>query len=91
MTKSLRLKYLPANETDDSMTAQPCIVTMFDNRQVRVVPIAPIVQHDCTGCVGSGDGGGCDCGCIPDCNKAIYVRATPANKLKHIAWLLDQN
>jgi hypothetical protein len=87
----IRLSYLPANETDDSVTAQPCIVMTFDNKQVRVVPIAPNVLNDCTGCIGSGDGGGVDCGRIPDCNKAIYVRATPANKLKHIAWLLDQH
>jgi hypothetical protein len=52
------------------------------------------VPQDCIGCVGEHNPFGysnINCENIPDCDKAIYVRATPANKLKHIAWLLDQH
>ena len=28
---------------------------------------------------------------LPDCDNAIFVRATPENKIKHIAWRLEQD
>jgi hypothetical protein len=94
MTKTLRLKYLPAG-IHSTEKAQPCVVVPNDNKQpFRAVPIAPIVPQDCIGCVGEHNPFGysnINCENIPDCVKAIYVRATPANKLKHIAWLLDQH
>jgi len=94
MTKSLRLKYLPAGDNDD-FRAQPCVVQPTDGKQpFRAVPIEPVIHGDCVGCVGEHNPFGyanINCDAIPDCGKAIYVRATPANKLKHIAWLLDQH
>lgn len=87
--KGIRLKYLPADETDDSADAQPCTITSFNGKHIRVVPITPIGLHDCGECVGTGNLGLAECGNIPDCSNAIYVRATPANKVKHIAWLID--
>lgn len=32
-----------------------------------------------------------DCFSLPDCDNAIFVRATPENKLKHIAWRLEHD
>ena len=95
MTKTLRLKYLPAG-VHSTEKAQPCVVQPNSDKKqpFRAVPIEPIVPQDCIGCVGEHNPFGyakVNCENIPDCDKAIYVRATPANKLKHIAWLLDQH
>lgn len=32
-----------------------------------------------------------DCYSLPDCDNAIFVRATPENKIKHIAWRLEND
>lgn len=32
-----------------------------------------------------------DCYDLPDCDRAIFVRATPENKIKHIAWRLEND
>lgn len=87
--KSLRLKYLPVG-VHSVTKAQPCMVQpdSTEKQPFRVVPIEPVIRGDCIGCVGQHNP---SCDEIPDCDKAIYVRATHANKLKHIAWLLDQN
>ena len=87
---TIRLKYLPYDQTDDSMPAQPCTVAL-EGRIIRVVPIVPLHPHDCELCIGSGNEGHVWCEHIPDCANAVYVRATPANKLKYITWLLNQN
>ena len=92
---SIRLSYLPVGESDE-LAAQPCVVQPNSDKKqpFRAVPITPIVHGDCIGCVGQHNPYGyanVNCDTIPDCQNAIYVRATPANKLKHIAWLLENN
>lgn len=88
--KGIRLRYLPADQTDDGAEAQPCVVTAYDKTQIRVVPITPMFRNDCTGCVGDGDRKKSSCQAVPNCENAVYVRATPANKIKYIEWLLDK-
>lgn len=87
----IRLNYLPANEADDSMPAQPCILATLDGKGIRVVPITPNQRQSCDGCVVAIVSVAGSCGDIPNCDNAIYVRATPTNKLKYVEWLLDQN
>jgi hypothetical protein len=96
--ESIRLNYLSVYEMRNSERepkAQPCVVQPDEGKPFRVVPITPMMKsHSCLGCVGhhgSETGNSLDCGHLPDCGNAVYVRATPANKLKHIAWLLDQH
>lgn len=99
---SIRLRYLSVKEIRNSERepkAQPCVVHPDGRKPFRVVPVAPLIRdmletYECLGCVGqhgSEEGNDLDCGHLPDCSHTIYVRATPANKLKHIAWLLDQH
>ena len=97
--KSIRLKYLPADQTDGSAEAQPCIITPTGRKPMRLVPIAPLIKGQCTGCIGNYNDhpSAADtmldvvCDSLPVCDKAIYVRASPNNKLRHVAWLLEQN
>jgi hypothetical protein len=100
--KSIRLKYMSAKGVRNSereADAQPCVVEPNGVKPFRVVPVAPFIGDGlkslaCLGCVGhhgSEDGNDIDCSLLPDCTNTIYVRATPANKVKHIAWLLDQH
>ena len=94
--KTLRLRYAPAGDLYEEK-AQPCVVVpKYKTQPFRVVPIAPIVKEDgeCIGCVGEHNQFGhtnVSCDNLPDCANTIYVRATPANKLKHIEWLLECN
>lgn len=98
---SIRLSYLSVKEIRNSERepkAQPCVVHPDGRKPFRVVPVAPLIldgrTHECIGCIGQHGtdvGQMTDCGLLPDCSNSIFVRATPANKLKHIAWLLDQN
>lgn len=99
---SIRLRYLSVKEIKNAPRepkAQPCVVHPDGRKPFRVVPIAQLVDANdldmaCIGCVGehsSHNNRDIDCGLIPDCANTIYVRATPANKLKHIAWLLENN
>ena len=100
--ESIRLSYLAVKEIRNAPKepkAQPCVVHPDGRKPFRVVPIAQLVDANelgmaCIGCIGQHStpvGEDIDCGLLPDCSNSIYVRATPANKLKHIAWLLDQH
>lgn len=99
--ESIRLSYLSVYEMRNSERepkAQPCVVQPHGRKPFRVVPIAPMMKFNqsqaCIGCVGRHGtevGEATDCSLLPDCANAIYVRATRNNKLKHIAWLLDQH
>ena len=99
---SIRLRYLSVKEIKNAPKepkAQPCVVHPDGRKPFRVVPIAPLVSAErktleCVGCIGQHGtdvGQMTDCGLLPDCSNSIFVRATPANKLKHIAWLLENN
>jgi hypothetical protein len=100
---SIRLKYLSIKEMRNSERepkAQPCMVAPDNRNPYRVVPITPLIQstlnHDCLGCVGEHNpedhnGAQVTCSDLPDCGTVIYVRATPANKLKYVTWLLSKN
>ena len=96
--KSLRLRYAKIGEVEDNDKARPCVVKPRGISPVtpfRVVPVVPINKNDCVGCVGERSNhyhevNPITCNDLPDCTDAIYVRATPANKLKHIEWLLDE-
>lgn len=101
-TESIRLSYMSVKDIRNAPRepkAQPCVVHPDGRKPFRVVPIAPLVSAEqktlgCVGCIGehgTTTGQFIDCGNLPDCANTIYVRATPANKLKHIAWLLDQH
>lgn len=89
-----------------TLPPQPALVQGKGNkRPTRVVPIHKDYNQPepCTGCVAIG----CmlelahgldktfkfiyDCVSLPDCDGAIYVLATPENKLRHIAWRLEND
>ena len=95
----IRLKYLDTmgvNAVDD-LPPQPVLVLGKGNkRPTRVVPITKLADADadtCVGCVAyvSRRRREYDCYSLPDCARAIFVRATPENKIKHIAWRLEQD
>lgn len=100
-TESIRLSYLSVKDIRNAPKepeAQPCVVHPDGRKPFRVVPVAPLTEggmiQECIGCIGQHStpvGENINCGLLPDCANTIYVRATPANKLKHIAWLLDQH
>lgn len=97
--KSVKLKYLNVGQTKSTSVPQPCTVHIDGVKHpVRVVPIAPFSDLrggmlDCIGCVGShGDTkDAVNCDDLPDCSYAIYVRATPKNKLKYIEWVMEEH
>ena len=100
---TIRLTYMSAKalaeykDKDHEAPAQPCVVHPAGMTPFRVVPIAPMLDSqlkllECIGCIGENGtnvGERISCLILPDCSNAIFVRATPANKVKHIAWLLD--
>lgn len=100
----MRLRYLKSEALSEgnNTKAQPCVVVPDRGRgrgkPIRVVPITPLQDRGTTlGCVGciaehvTQLGGRIDCGELPNCDDAIYVRATPKNKLKYVEWLLDKH
>jgi hypothetical protein len=100
--KTPRLTYMSVDEIYNAPKeppAQPCVVKPKGKTPFRVVPIAALTDnHNCSlacfGCIGEHGtdiGSLIDCGALPDCGDNIYVRATPANKLKHIEWLLSKD
>lgn len=99
------LDTMGVNSVSD-LPPQPVLVQGKGNTQpTRIVPIAKLSDDDrCAGCIAYGDmlqreyGGGdtnfnttYSCYALPDCSDAIYVRATPENKLKYIAWRLEND
>ena len=103
----IRLNYFDTRLDDTSgIDPQPVLALGKGNTQpTRIVPIAKLSDDDrCAGCIAYGDmlqreyGGGdtnfnttYSCYALPDCSDAIYVRATPENKLKYIAWRLEND
>lgn len=98
----LRLTYLPAAREDEvaDLPAQPAAVYPVSRklkRPIRVVPVAKRPGTDsCFGCIawdGGYDGAATAVACtdMPSCDRCVYVRATPENKLRHIAWRLEND
>lgn len=93
----MKLKYLPAGLIGGH-NAQPCVVVPDEGKPIRVVPITPFVStgtvHECVGCIGEEEtymGQRINCSNLPNCDDAIFVRATMKNKLKYVEWLLNKH
>jgi hypothetical protein len=99
---NLRLKYLPpAHKLEphdiDTYKPQPVLARLEGNKTLtKLVPVLPITEMDkCIGCVAENTFGKpnarIDCFQLPQCDGAIYVRATPTTLLHHIKWRLEND
>ena len=99
MGLKLKLNYLRVDKCMDdpgSVPAQPVQVTLKGNKTMsKLVPINKLVEHDpCIGCIAENDEKNnqrVDCYQLPDCDYAIYVRASPINLMRHIEWRLEND
>lgn len=97
----LRLTYKFSDRTvEDIADLDPMPVVLYPKGLMRRVYIVPITKphpeiDPCAGCIAWNQEGAIetrvDCYDLPDCQTCVYVRATPENKLRHIAWRLESD
>jgi hypothetical protein len=95
-----KLVYLPpaytmSAGTMDEYPAQPVLAKLKGNKTLtKLVPIDPLVPEvdKCIGCIAENtdvNDQRVDCFDLPQCDRAIYVRANPTNLLRHAIWRLE--
>lgn len=98
---NIKLDYLqlePTTFDPDKYPPQPVRAVLDGNKTpTKLVPVLPLTEHDkCIGCIAYNNSdlgvlGRIDCYRLPDCPETIFVRANPANLLRHIEWRLEND
>lgn len=86
----------PVTEDPNKYKPQPVQVKLKGNKTMtKLVPVTPLVEHDkCIGCIAESNFNvhpRIDCFQLPACDNTIYVRASPNNLVRHIAWRLEND
>lgn len=99
----LKLRYVnlvPHREEANMFDTQPVLVKLTGNKTLtKLVPVLPLNNcigfYKCVGCIAENafvePDPRIDCFGLPQCDGAIFVRATPTNLLRHIVWRLEND